>query len=440
MSYGNEFSIRINTNTKNMKHLITVILSFLLLASCTITTSRPMTEKETRQFNEVKQLAMEVECLLDGITTLEAYEAVELLYQSSQLKYTFSQDIDSVAQISCRQLQERVEALQQKIYQTVLKHLPNMHVNVASNGDCLLKGKTTYPVYLQRGEKLRVNISSRQAMTVKVYNYDAKSCIKAQSETTKFNYSLNIEHTAIYLVEINPYSGSQYASLRIDYTPKSVERLTPTTINEREVEAQPDDFRVRTVKGIKMKNIFEEPRKFTLRGQLKAMFSGAYRGVVGVEIPTGTTDILYSMRISTNEADRSSDGNFSKEANSSYHKIKMLGLPVYESTRSVGIIKTILGDYTPLREEDAYINMFVFRSSSQAKKFQDDKPTSQLSYDINYSIMGMQSSTGRIPVKGLKNIYLGFENERARYNNYVWVEVIAVQPNTEYYKTEYYIN
>ena len=118
----------------------------------------------------------------------------------------------------------------------------------------------------------------------------------------------------------------------------------------------------------------------------------------------------------------------------------MLGLPVYESARSVGIIKTILGDYTPLREEDAYINMFVFRSSSQAKKFQDDKPTAQLSYDINYSIMGMQSSTGRISVKGLKNIYLGFENERTRYNNYVWIELLAVQPNTEYYKTEYFIN
>ncbi len=422
-----------------MKHFITILLP-ILLASCTITTSRPMTEKEVRKFNEVKQLAMEVECLLDGITTLEAYEAEELLYQSSQLKYTFSQDIDSVEQISCRQLQERVEALQQKIYQTVIKHLPNMHVNVASNADCLLKGKTTYPIYIQRGEKLRVNISSKQAMTVKVYNYDAKSCIKTQSGITKFSYSADIEHTAIYLVEINPSSSSQYASLRIDYTPKSIERLTLTKVNEREVEAQPGDFRVRTVKGIKMKNIFEEPRKFTLRGQLKAMFSGAYRGVVGVEIPAGTTDILYSMRISTNEADRSSDGKFEKEADASYRKIKMLGLPVYESTRSVGIIKTIIGDYTPLREEDAYINMFVFRSSSQAKKFQDDKPTAQLSYDINYSIMGMQSSTGRIPVKGLKNIYLGFENERARYNNYVWIELLAVQPNTEYYKTEYYIN
>ena len=83
--------------------------------------------------------------------------------------------------------------------------------------------------------------------------------------------------------------------------------------------------------------------------------------------------------------------------------------------------------------------MFVFGSSSQAKKFQDNKPTNQLSYDINSSIMGMQSCTGRIPVKGRSIIYLGFENERTRYNNYVWVELIAAQPVNEYYKTEYYL-
>ena len=35
---------------------------------------------------------------------------------------------------------------------------------------------------------------------------------------------------------------------------------------------------------------------------------------------------------------------------------------------------------------------------------------------------------------------LGFENERTRYNNYVWVEVLASKPINEYFKTEYYIN
>jgi hypothetical protein len=316
----------------------------------------------------------------------------------------------------------------------------NFQVPVVNDDDCLIEKKVAYPVYLKRGEKLHVNITTKRAATVKVYNYDAHSTLKTIADKTSFKFSLNIENAAIYLVEINPGTSSQYAQLHVSYTANSLDRLTPVTVNERTVEAKQGDFRAWSVKGIKMTPILDEPRKFTLRGQLKAMFSGSYRGLVAVEVPAGATDILYRMRISTNEADRSSDGEFKDNMNASYRKIKMLGMPVYESTRSSGILNTILGEYTPLREEDAYINMFVFGSSSHAKKFQDDKPTNQLSYDVNSSIMGMQSSNGRIPVKGRKTIYLGFENERTRYNNYVWVEVLASQPINEYFKSEYYIN
>jgi hypothetical protein len=200
------------------------------------------------------------------------------------------------------------------------------------------------------------------------------------------------------------------------------------------------DYGAWSTKGIKLEPIFDEPRKFTLRGQLKAAFSGSFRGVVPVQIPAGTTDILYRMRISTNEADSSSDGEFNEDMNYSYKQIKMLGLPIYESSKSTGILNTILGEYTPLREEDAYINMYVFNSGAHAKKFNDRQTNGNIIYDIDHSIMGMQSSNGRIPVKGKKTIYLGFENERTRYNNYVWVEVLASKPITEYFKTEYYID
>jgi hypothetical protein len=36
-----------------------------------------------------------------------------------------------------------------------------------------------------------------------------------------------------------------------------------------------------------------------------------------------------------------------------------------------------------------------------------------------------------------KTIYLGFENERMRYANYLWVEAEVVVPNTVYYTTKY---
>ena len=428
-----------------MKNKITIPLIFgiaIMMVACVWTPKgQPMSGTQLAEYNETVAKVQKIENLLCDINGMEANDALQLSQLADQLYYTYNAEgLDSASVAKCQALQQRMEQLKQNIHQTIKDNMQNIHVVVVNDDDCLVEKKIAYPVYLKRGDKLHVNITTKRAATVRVYNYDAHSTLKTIADKTSFKFTLDIENAAIYLVEINPGASAQYAQLHITYTTNSLDRLTPMQVNERTVEAKQGDFRAWSVKGIKMIPILEEPRKFTLRGQLKAMFSGSYRGLVAIEVPAGATDILYRMRISTNEADRSSDGEFKDNMNASYRKIKMLGLPVYESTKSSGILNTILGEYTPKREEDAYINMFVFSSSSQAKKFQDDKPTNQLSYDVNSSIMGMQSSNGRIPVKGRSVIYLGFENERTRYNNYVWVEVLAAKPINEYFKSEYYIN
>lgn len=83
--------------------------------------------------------------------------------------------------------------------------------------------------------------------------------------------------------------------------------------------------------------------------------------------------------------------------------------------------------------------MYVFNSAAEAKKFQDGKLPSNLKYDINYSTMGTQSCNGRIPTKGKSTIYLGFMNERVRFNNYVWLEASTLAPQTEYFNYKYTI-
>lgn len=426
------------------KHRLTIlaIAAIGLLTSCgNMSKGKPMSESMLVEYNSTAAKVQQVENLLDVVPNMEANDILQLSHLADQLCYTYNAEgLDSASIANCQALQQRIEQLKQTIHQTIKDNMHNIPAPVVNDDDCLVEKKTAYPVYLKRGEKLQVNISTQRAATLKVYNYDSHSTLKTLADKTAFKFDMEIENSAIYLVELNPSTSSQYASIHITYTTNHLDRLTPVTVHERTVEAKSGDFRAWSVKGIKMTPILDEPRKFTLRGQLKAMFSGSYRGLVAIEVPAGATDILYRMRISTNEADRSSDGEFKDDMNASYRKIKMLGLPVYESNRSSGILNTILGEYTPLREEDAYINMFVFSSSSQAKKFQDDMSTTQLSYDVNSSIMGMQSCNGRIPVKGRKTIYLGFENERTRYNNYVWVEVLASQHINEYFKTEYYIN
>lgn len=415
-------------------------LCLLLVVGCS-QIKRQLDEDELELYQKTLSLARDVQRSLRRVTSLDYNQATQLLQLSEQLNYTYDPfSLDSASVAKCEELQHRLERLQDDIYTTVTNHLSELYVPVVNNVDCLVEKKVTYPAYLKRGDKLYVKIKCKSPATVKVYNYDSRSTLKTFSGRTNFDFSMPIENSAIYLVEFNPGSNAQYADFAVAYTTTTIERLTPVKVNERTVEAKQGDFLAWSSPGIEMIKIFDEPRKFTLRGQLKAAFSGTYRGIVPIQVPAGATDILYSMRISTNEADRSSDGEFGENMNTSYRKVKMLGLPVYESNKSSGIIKTILGDYTPLREEDAYINMYVFNSASHAKKFNDRNTNGNIVYDINHSIMGMQSSTGRIPVKGKSVIYLGFENERTRYANYVWVEVLASKPIKEYFKTEYYLN
>ena len=123
-----------------------------------------------------------------------------------------------------------------------------------------------------------------------------------------------------------------------------------------------------------------------------------------------------------------------------YKQIKFMGLPLYEKSTSNGLLNTLLDDNRPLRDEDAYCNMYVFRSQTEAKKFQDGKASAgDLKYDLDYSTIGTQSCNGRIPSHGASTIYLGFENVRVRYKNYLWVEAVAFIPTTEYYTTKYSI-
>ena len=103
------------------------------------------------------------------------------------------------------------------------------------------------------------------------------------------------------------------------------------------------------------------------------------------------------------------------------------------------MFELLLGENQPPREEEAYINMYVFYSADQAKKFQDGANPAKLQYNIDYSTMGTQSCNGRIPTKGNRTIYMGYQNERVRYNNYIWLEAVSAVPNTEYLKTEYVV-
>ena len=423
-------------------HFIMLLVLAILCGCSSGTGSNKPIDKYNETLERIQELEKVVETSDWNTFSVDKLKALhdtvkELYYDYNPMDFT-SEQVNA-----CEALKTRVKNLREQVACKSSAALKEVEITAFNFSDKLTEATETYPVYLQKGETLKVLASSQQSFTLKISNANSRSVLKSSIGKTSVEYSMEINNTAIYLVEVIP-SKAQYLDLSIKYKIDDWARLTaPTPIETEQVECGKSDFGAKGVSGILMQKCFDEPRKFTLRGQLKAAFSGSAKALVAVQAPTGATDILYSMRIATSEQDRSTDGEFHENLASSYKKIKFLGLPLYEKEKNgnINLFSKLLDDNRPLRDEDAYCNMYVFRNQTQAKQFQDGtKVASVLNYDVDYSTLGTQSCNGRIPVKGQKTIYLGFENERMRYTNYLWVEVEAIVPKTVYYKTKYSVN
>ena len=430
-----------------MKHLHTSIALLCAVAlmgcgSSTGKTQQGMDSQTAEQYATVSQAVQQTRKLLNDLQidcrhgrTLSAKQITSLYALNEQLVFDYDPATqDSASNAQCEALRRQIDDLHDSVNELVATQAPNIFVPVHSKPQELLESTQNHPVYLEHGDRLIYHIETEKPADVRIYNADSHKLLKSYTGKSQIRDSINISFSAIYLVQVTP-KGRQYTSIKIGYKTQDVSRLAGTkSVRVDSVEAQKGDFLAAPVRGIKMTNLFDEPRKFTLRGQLKAAFSGSYRAIVALQVPAGATDVLYSLRISTNESNKSTDGDFYRDMETSYRRIKVLGLPIYESHRGSGLIATLLGENVPPREEDAYINMYVFYNAAQAKKFQDGAAPSKLSYNVDYSTMGTQSCNGRIPSKGYKTIYLGFLNERMRYNNYVWLEALSAVPHTEYFK------
>ena len=438
-------------NTNIMKCRAFLVLSFIL-AACGGQNNTPeettamehcngvvLSEREQLLYDKTFADVTTLESELTAIDTGQGQDIAKVLNDIRKLQYHYNDKgmNDSTRQY-CKELSNRVTELKEraKLLGTTQVHYGESAPQLATGKVQLIEHPEYYPYYLEAGDILHYNIESENRVKVSIYNADRQSKIKSYT-SNKITDSLKINYSAIYLISIEP-QGKEYVKATVKVKNGEGAPLHRPKVKTEQVACKKGDFGAIGIETIKMVNIFDEVRKFTLRGQIKSKFSGTSRALVAIQVPTGATDIMYSMRISTSEQNRSEDGDFYNKLGHSYHRIDIFKLPVYESTRRYGIIDMLLDDNRPIREEDAYCNMYVVRNQSEAKKFQDGTlSASNMKYDVNFSTLGTQSCNGRIPVNGSKTIYLAFENERMRYANYLWVEAVAAIPTTEYYTTKY---
>lgn len=365
-----------------------------------------------------------------------------------QLDYDFNGDNMGVdARKKCQELKNRIDALKANP-ELAFNGAPSAgtgYGNITVKGSKLIarnnmkiSGVERFAYGLNAGDNLTISLDCQGAMQVDLYDVNRQKLVKRFSANGTVNETIPISEKGIYVVELQPSSGNVgIADVALSVTGKDA---TPRPrIREKLTDCSKGDFMAQAVPQVKISKVFREPKKVGLRGNLKAMFSGKSRVVIPVHVPAGCDLLLYSLRISTNENTVSSDGKFAENLSVASRRIKIFGKTIYERQSLLSsLVNTLLLNTRPPREEDAFCNMYVLTSSAQAKKFQDETSSSgHYKYDVGQSQLGTQSCNGRLNPKGHKTIYLGIENERMRYDNYIWLEVAAINYTTKYVKPVY---
>lgn len=188
--------------------------------------------------------------------------------------------------------------------------------------------------------------------------------------------------------------------------------------------------------------VFNQPKKFVVSSTFT--MSGESKVYAPIEIPKNTKEFIYTLRISGEDESEGEDGELFNEVNTVSKKVKVLGLPLWESEeKSSSLSREILNElFPPKKDEDYTLNVFFFDKQKEIKKFLQypgKQYASAFKYDINNSALSTQSRVGLIkkPYSGFS--YIGLQSTSSFSNTYVWLDVVALYEKTFHYEIRYRI-
>lgn len=401
----------------------------------------PVDELLAESLQSATNLMDQAEKDISNFKKKKSQENYDALFQALK-SLTISFDCPDGYQLSKEQTEklstqkEEMDAIRKKIVSLMTPYASDFFVTLLDKDDYILKEKTTFPIYACKNSKIFINLSLHNT-SCKIYNRDNHALLKQYTNKQNIEDSLIVPNSAIYIVEFTPREH-QYIDARITNKMASANDLNfAYPIKVSRVESHPGAFKVEKCTGIQIEPIFYEPRKITL-AKSGWLSDEKDRTIIAMQVPAKCNNVLYSLSIKTNEQDNVEKGAFCDKVDRTYRRVKFLGLPVieYESEKS-NLFRELLSFSRPVREEDAYCDMYVFFNSKEAKKFQEGADVSSLNYNMDLSKKGTQSCNDRIPTKGGQTIYFGFENSKKKCNVYLWLESLGAITKTEYYKTTY---
>lgn len=444
-----------------MKGLLQVLYGGLLLCIFMTCAGCGQSNKKDAKLDKISELeqmkydniSQKLDLLCSKAQSAHTDLDLQAIYtELSQIEYDYNPNgMGERAQQKCQELKERLAVLQASPSSLLPSSQTAPTYTVASestsfSGKGLISRRhmkvdavKRYPYYFKAQDQLRISLTPHGSALVSLFDINHQKRLKQWHVQGTLEEQVTMPSDGIYMIELRPDGGEFIADIALSY--EGVDNDKRPRVSERTVSCKQGDFLAEATESVRVSPVFKEPKKVGLRGNLKSIFSGKSRALISVPVPAGSDAILYSLRISTNEKTAPSDGKFADNLSLASKQIKLLGIKVYEKrTISSSVIDRLLFNTRPAREEDAFCNMYVLTDATQAKKFQDETASSgHYKYDVEQSQMGTQSCNGELKPKGRKTIYLGFENERMRYDNYIWLEVASLAHTKEYSRPVYFI-
>ena len=441
-----------------MKGLLKILYGGLLLCilmSCAGCGQGNKKDAELDKISELEQMkydniSQKLNLLCSKAQSAHTDLDLQTIYaELSQIEYDYNPDgMGERAQQKCQLLKERLTVLQaspsslQQISSSneasASESSPSSNKGLISRRHMKVDAVKRYPYYFKSQDQLHISVTPHGSARVSLFDINHQKRLKQWHVQSTLEEQVTIPSDGIYMIELRPNGGELITDISLSYEGADSDKRP--RVSERTVSCKQGDFLAEATASVRVSTVFKEPKKVGLRGNLKSIFSGKSRALISVPVPAGSDAILYSLRISTNEKTAPSDGKFADNLSLASKQIKLLGIKVYEKrTLSSSVIDRLLFNTRPVREEDAFCNMYVLTDATQAKKFQDETASSgHYKYDVEQSQMGTQSCNGELKPKGRKTLYLGFENERMRYDNYIWLEVASLTHTKEYTRPVYF--
>lgn len=286
-----------------------------------------------------------------------------------------------------------------------------------------LENNYEYSVTIHSGDSVRWKIESEDVIrAITITQERTGKVIHSKNNVKSCYFQHKVLHTDVYTLKITDKT-SKYLNL-------TVERMPQTELSA----SQSTDFIYDSIdckKGTKNAIVFDdivlvkavnEPRKVVLDGYLN--LAGESRVIIPLELPTGTNELLYELRISKKNEKSYEDGQLFNKVSTKISEYKVLGYPIFES-KSTGssITRELLNAILPTREE-VTANVFFFPDEKNARAFADNSPKGY-NYDTKNSIKNTQSMNGLIKPQKNGFVYLGFQSTSNFSSTYIWLDAVA---------------